>query len=184
MNETIYINATKLRGEFFPSWDVIPEQVWKQILKRYFFQVSDSFGFSEVLETKDLFPLGLNYFKDWQLNEIGLVETPDKNISCRFELNEHCKEKLLQNEFAVHQKGFEKPINYWEFDSEHYYYEFDILNFFKGERLIGYFVNHEDMIAFTDEQHQAKLFATLDEGVRNRIFESEEIEKKFKGKCS
>jgi hypothetical protein len=179
MNEKLFLNAIKLKGEFFPSWDEIPDKVWNTILKDYFFKISDSFGFAEVLETKNLFPNGLEYFDDWDLREIGLVEF-EKEIVCRFELNDNCKVKLLQYDFAIHEKGMNPPRTYLEYDIEHYYHEFDILYFFKGDELKGYYINHESMIGFVNNSSDLELLDTIDSEITKYIIESEELEKAFR----
>ena len=179
MSDKLFLNAIKLKGEFSPSWEGVPFHIWQKILKDYFFKLSDSFGFIGVLETKDLFPQGLEFFENWDLKEQGLVEFNDE-IVCRFELNEDCRKKLLQQEFAVHEKGMNPPRSYREFDEEHYYYEFDVLYFFNKDRLVGYFVNHEDIIGFVDNPGDIRLLYSLDESITNYIIESTELEKAFK----
>lgn len=176
MPDYLFLNAIKLKGEFFPSWEGVPDHIWKTILQKYFFPICDSFGFQHVLEKKNLFPKGLEFFGDWDLKELGLTEF-ENEIVCRFELNENCKKELLKAEFAVHEKGMIPPRNYWEFDEEHYYYEFDELYFFNKERLVGYFVNHENMIGFIDNPVDTKLLFSLDESITKYIIESTEIEK-------
>jgi hypothetical protein len=181
MNDKLFLNAIKLNGEFFPSWDGIPDEIWRTLLNEYFFQISDSFGFAEVLETNNLSPNGLDYFDNWELKELGLVEF-ENEIVCRFDLNNDCKEKLLKYDFSVHEKGMTPPRNYWEFDSDHYYYEFDILYFFKGNELKGYYINHEDMIGFINNPTDLKLLDKIDKEITKYIIESEELEKVFRKK--
>jgi hypothetical protein len=166
-----------LRGEFL-SWESIPQDVWISILENYFYKISDSFGFDGVLEKKNLFPAGLDFFNDWDLQEVDLVEF-EKKIVCRFNLNENCKERLLYSEFAVHQKGMSPPRNYWEFDADHFYYELDVLYFFKESRLIGYYVNHDSALCFINDPTDLKLLYSLDESITKFIIESTEIEKTF-----
>jgi len=181
MNDKLFLNAIKLKGEFISSWKEIPDEIWRIILTDYFFKISDSFGFAEILETKNLSPNGLDFFQEWDLKEIGLVEF-ENEIVCRFDLNDDCKEKLLKYDFAVHEKGMNPPRNYWEFDREHYYYEFDILYFFKGSQLKGYYVNHEDMIGFVNNPTDLKLLDSIDSQIKKFIIESEELEKAFRKK--
>lgn len=181
MKDRLFLNAIRLQGEFFPSWDEIPEEIWRTILTEYFFKISDSFGFTEVLEIKDLSPNGLDYFNDWKLTEIGLVEF-EHEIVCRFDLNDDCKERLLAFDFAVHEKGMNPPRNYREFDKDHYYYEFDILYFFKGDDVKGYYINHENMIGFINNPSDISLLDTMESRITKYIIESEELEKAFKKK--
>ena len=183
MSDKLFLNAIKMKGEFFPSWDGVPSEIWIDILEKYFFKTSDSFGFSGVLEKKDLFPKGLEFFNDWELKDIGLIEF-ENEIVCRFDLNKDCRQKLIKFDFAVHEKGFSTPRNYWEFDENHFYYEFDILFFFKKQDLIGYYINHEDMIGFVNNTENIKLLDTLDEKTREFIIESTELEKRIKNASS
>ena len=179
MSDKLFLNSVKLKGEFFPSWDGIPDDMWQTILKNYFFELADSFGFHGVLETKDLFPKGLHFFSDWKLNIIELVEI-ENDIVCRFDLKENCKAKLLKFDFSTHEKGMNQPRNYWEFDEEHFYYEFDILYFFKGGQLIGYYINHESMIGFVNNPSDIAKLDSLDESITKFIIESSELEKRLK----
>src|SRR4051812_39728465 len=83
------------------TWISIPDEVWQTILSKFFFKIADSFGFYEVLETKDLFPIGLEFFEDWKIEDNGLIEF-NNEIVAKFKLNEVCKKKLLEYDFAVH----------------------------------------------------------------------------------
>ena len=135
MSDKVYMNSVRLEGKQTPSWSSIPSPTWKTILNDFFFKLADSFAFMDVLEKKDLFPKGLVFFENWKLESTALIDL-DSNIVCKFKLNNDCKEKLLIQDFAIHEKGMNPPRDYREYDDEHYYYEFDELYFFSAEKLI------------------------------------------------
>lgn len=177
MSDKLYLNSVKLDGDSLPSWADIPEEIWEKILSDFLFKISDSFGFIDVLETKDLFPRGLDYFKDWELEETSLIEI-NNNITGRFKLNQICMEKLLEFEFSVHEKGMIPPIDHRDFDEEHYYYEFDELYFFSGNRLVGVHINHENMIEFTNlTEIEAALLNQLGSNITKDIIEKDDFVK-------
>lgn len=148
----------------------MPERVWEEILCEFFFQVADSFAFMNVLETIDLFPIGLTFFYDWQLRELGLAETNITDVVCRFELNENCQQNLLANEFARHERGMLPPRNYREYDADHFYYEYDQLYFFSGNRLIGRFIYHEDTWDFFNlTADEDKILKSLSQEVTSNL---------------
>jgi hypothetical protein len=123
-------------GYDYPSWTSFPDDFWEIILSNFFYKHADSFGFINVLDNKDLIPLGLDYFKNWVLEYIGMVEF-NNNIAARFLLNDDCKSRLLLKDFSKH----------WISDK---YYEYDELYFFKDDRLIGSFIYQEDIILFNN----------------------------------
>ncbi|OUJ74542.1 hypothetical protein [Hymenobacter crusticola] len=136
----IFLNNLEISGANYPSWDTIPDEVWQGILNNFIFKISDSFAFMGVSKKADLFPNGLSYFNNWKLDIIELIEVED-DIVCRFQLNESCKSKLLEYEFAVHSFKSKQFSNY---------YEFDQLYFFSGNRLVVNYINHESMLDFID----------------------------------
>lgn len=70
------------------------------------------------------------------------------------------------------------PGNYKDYDKD-YYYEFDIMYFLKNNRLVGYYVKHEDIIGFINNKPNIEILYSLDKSVTKYIFESTEIFKKF-----
>ncbi len=170
MSNRIYRNNYNLGGKNGPSWENISDEVWKIILSDFFYMTADSFGFSSVLERKDLFPTGLEFFENWQLEEASISEIKS-NLSCKFKLNDTCKLKLLEKDFSIHQKG--NPGNFKFHDELNYYYEFDELYFFSGNRLIGVFVNHENFIEFKDlVEDEIKLLNQLDKTITKDIIDN------------
>ena len=136
---------------------------WQNVLDNFVFKIADSFAFAGVSKKADLFPKGLDYFSDWQLDIIELVEAED-DIVCRFNLNDNCKRHFLEFEFAVHI--FESK----EFNN---YYEFDQLFFFSGERLVATYTNHESMIDFLNlTDNKASLIETLDPHIKSSFIDS------------
>ncbi|WP_100335950.1 hypothetical protein [Hymenobacter chitinivorans] len=153
----------ELEGENCPAWDFITDEDWQSVLNNFVFKIADSFAFAGVFKKADLFPDGLSYFGDWVLEAGGLVEADD-DIVCMFQLNESCKAKLLQYEFAVHNFKSEKFSDY---------YEFDQLYFFSGERLIANYINHEGMIVFLDlNDNEAILIESLDPHLKAAFVDS------------
>jgi hypothetical protein len=138
-NRSFLINLS-LEGHNYPSWDFISDEDWRNVLSNFVFKIADSFAFAGISKKKDLFPNGLSYFADWELDVIELVEADD-DIVCKFRLNDNCQNKLLQNGFAIHDFGDLEPSSY---------YEFDQLDFFKGDRRIACYINHESEIIFFD----------------------------------
>ena len=181
VNNKIYLNSIKLEGKNSPSWNNIPDDVWQTFLNDFFFKVSDRFAFMDVLEKRDLFPTGLHFFDDWELEDLGLIEF-ENDIVCQFKLNEDCKQKLLTQEFAVHEIGMMPPRSYQDFDEQHYYYEFDELYFFSAGRLVGVFINHENMIEFRNlNETELELLNSLDKRLTNDIIDQFAFTKSIKG---
>jgi hypothetical protein len=171
MKEYLYLNNVKREGNNSPTWENITEDTWKIILNDFVFKVADSFGFMKVVSKKDLFPKGLNYFTNWELNEKGLVEL-ETDIIVKFDLNENCKQKLLEYEFARHELGMFPPRNYKEYDELHYYYEFDELYFFSAVRQVFTYIHHESMITFDNlNDKEIKLLNKLDKNILKDIIE-------------
>jgi hypothetical protein len=184
MSDKLYLNSIQLKGNNAPSWNGIPDEVWQTILSDFFFKLADSFGFMTVVEKKNLFSKGLHFFESWHLDNCGLVEV-ENDIVCKFELNENCKQKLLENEFAVHQIGMMPPRDYRDFDEQHYYYEFDELCFFAEDRLIGIFINHEDTIEFRDlNKKELGLLNLLDQKIKSDIIDKVDFRKAIEDKRS
>ncbi len=182
MSDKVYLNSFKLEGKQTPSWTSIPNQTWQAILKDFFFEFSDSFAFMDVLEKKDLFPKGLTFFENWELESTDLIDL-DGNIVCKFKLNDNCKHKLLNQDFAVHETGMVPPRDYREYDADHYYYEFDELYFFSAARLIGVFINHEDMIQFKNlNEKEISLLHQLDNSITVDIIDELDLQKSIQDK--
>jgi hypothetical protein len=155
-NKSFYSNLNLQTGGF-PSWDSISDEEWQSVLSNYVFKIADSFAFSSVFRKEDLFPDGLKYFADWALDIVGLAEA-DGDIVCKFQLNNNCRAKLLEYEFAVHHFESKKFLNY---------YEFDCLYFFNGNRLIATYINHESEIMFHDlNDNEAALIETLEPHIK------------------
>lgn len=169
----IYLNK-KNKNLDSPSWEEVSPVIWEKIVDGYFFKEADSFGFMDVLESKDLFPTGLDFFQDWHLVDLGLIEFNGEIIS-RFELNDNCKNKIREFDFSVHSKGMMPPRNIEDYDSEHYYYEFDEIYFLKDDKLIGRYINHEAMIEFiTDNRKRQKLYL-LDKEITDNIINAKDL---------
>jgi hypothetical protein len=182
MSDKVYLNCVRLEGKQTPSWSSIPYQTWQTILNDFFFKLADSFAFMGVLDKKDLFPKGLTFFENWKLETTALIDL-DGNIICKFKLNDDCKERLLNQDFTLHENGMNPPRDYREYDDEHYYYEFDELYFFSAERLIGVFINHEDMIQFKNltEQEMFHLLQ-LDNSITVDIIDELDLQKSIQNK--
>ncbi|HEX8427850.1 hypothetical protein [Hymenobacter sp.] len=132
-------------------------EYWQNVLNNFVFKITDGFAFAGVSKKTDLFPKGLKYFSDWQLDIISLVEAED-DIVCKFNLNDNCKQHFVKFEFAVHS---------FESDEFNNYCEFDQLYFFSGERLVATYINHESMIDFLDlTDDEAALIETLDPHIK------------------
>jgi hypothetical protein len=180
MSNKIYLRSINLVGENSPSWSNIPDECWQNILKNFFYKISDRFGLSEVSERSDLFPIGLNYFKDWDLKEVDLIEYRDE-IILLFELNESCKLKFQDFDFSVHSKGMYPLRSYRDFDIDHFYYEFDELYFYSGNRLVGIYINHEGMLEFINlNQFELELLNQLNEEIKKDIIDTEELSNAYK----
>lgn len=162
LNNKLFIVSLDLQGENAPSWDFMSNEYWQNVLDNFVFKIADSFAFEGVSKKKDLFPNGLSYFSDWQLDIIGLIETND-DIVCRFNLNDNCKRHFLKFEFAVHH--FESK----EFNN---YYEFDQLYFLSGERIVAAYINHESMIEFLLIDNEAILIETLDPHIKEAFVDT------------
>jgi hypothetical protein len=182
MSNKIYLKSINLIDENAPSWINIPDSSWQHILKNFFYKISDRFGLSEVSEINDLFPIGLDYFRDWDLKEVDLIEYQDK-IILLFELNENCKSKFLDFNFTVHSKGIDPPRSYRNFDINHFYYEFDELYFYSSNRLVGIYINHENMIEFINlNQFELELLNRLSKEIKRDIIDLEEFNNVFNNK--
>ena len=140
LHDKSFLVNLNLKGHNSPSWDFISDEEWQNVMSNFMFKIADSFAFAGVSKKEDLFPNGLEFFADWELDIIGLVEADD-DIICKFRLNDNCQSKLLQKEFAVH--------DFWNSEPSRYY-EFDQLDFFKGDRRIACYINHESEIIFFD----------------------------------
>jgi len=102
--DKLYLNSIDLNGKNGPSWTSIPNDIWQTILKDFFFKLSDSFAFLKVTEKDDLFPVGLHFFENWDLESSDMVEL-DGNIFCKFNLNENCRLHLLNQDFSMHENA-------------------------------------------------------------------------------
>jgi hypothetical protein len=163
MYNKVFLNNLELSGPNYPSYDSITNEIWQSILVNLVFKIADSFAFMGVSKKADLFPDGLTYFDDWALEITSFIEVDD-DIVCKFQLNENCKSKLLEYEFAVHSFKSERFANY---------YEFDQLYFFNGERLIVNYINHEDMIDFIElSEGEAQLIENLEPHLRTSFVDS------------
>jgi len=161
-NKSFFSNLNLQSGSF-PSWDSISDEDWQNVLSNYVFKITDSFAFAGVSKKDDLFPEGLSYFSDWALEIIELAEA-DNDIVCRFRLNDNCRVKILEYEFAVHHFESKKFLNY---------YEFDQMYFFSGERLIAIYINHEGEIIFLDlNDDEAALIDTLEPHIKGSFIDS------------
>ena len=161
-NKTFFSNLN-LETDGFPSWNSISDKDWQSVLSNYIFKIADSFAFNNVFKKADLFPDGLNYFANWELDIIGLAEA-EGDIVCKFQLNDNCRAKLLEYEFAVHHFESKKFLNY---------YEFDCLYFFSSERLIAIYINHESEIMFLDlNDDEAALIETLELHIKRSFVDS------------
>jgi len=171
MKEYQYLNNLKLEGQNSPSWKNITEDIWRTILNDFIFQVADSFSFMSVVTKQDLFPKGLNYFTNWELNEKGLAEL-DNDIIVKFDLNENCKQKLLEYKFAQHELGMTPPQNYKDYDELHHYYEFDELYLFSEDKKVFTYIHHESMITFENLNYkEIELLKKLDKNILKDISE-------------
>ena len=177
MVDKVYLNSIDLIGEYSPSWLNIPNEIWRVILEDYFYKISDSFAFMGVYRNVDLFSKGLRYFKEWEIERLDLVEVND-DIVCKFRLNNDCKKRLLNQDFAVHSVGMIPNRNYLNYDEEYYYYEFDGLYFFSDNRLIGIFINHENMIQFVNlDGQEMYLLQRLDSSITIDVIDESALQK-------
>lgn len=160
MSELVYQHLFDPSDEVL-SWDRVPLNTWRIICESYFFKVSDSFGFLDVIEESDLFPENLSFFQSWDLNEIDLVEV-GKYIFTRFELNEVCKNKILDFDFSTHV-----------FNGQ--YYEFDQLFFFSKEVAVGYYLGHSSVIHLYEYPDRDFILQSLDLEIQKYFFTKEEI---------
>jgi hypothetical protein len=168
-NKTFLVNLD-LEGPKHPSWDLISDEDWQNLLSNFVFRIADGFAFAGVSQKADLFPDGLNYFADWVLEIVGLVEAED-DIVCIFRLNDQCQAKLLEYDFAVHNFESRKFLNYYEFDS---------LYFFSGDRIIGYYIHHEGMILFEGlNDREAALIDNLAPHIKNAFIDSATLKNAF-----
>jgi len=159
----IFLNNLEISGDNYPSWDTIPDEVWKAMLTDVVFKISDSFAFMGVSKKADLFPDGLPYFNDWKLDTIEIIEVED-DVVCKFQLNESCKSKLLEYEFAVHSFKSKQFNNY---------YEFDQLYFFSGDRMIVNYINHESMLDFINlNKNEVRFIEELEPHIKKFLIES------------
>ena len=161
-NKSFFSNLNLQTGSF-PSWDSISDEDWQNVLVNYIFKIADNFAFNSVAKKEDLFPDGLSYFADWVLDITGLAEA-EGDIVCKFRLNNSCRAKLLEYEFAVHHFESKKFLNYYEFDS---------LYFFNGDRLIAIYINHESEIMFLDlNDAEVALIESLEPHIRESFIDS------------
>ncbi|MDO7845738.1 hypothetical protein Q5H92_05165 [Hymenobacter sp. M29] len=163
MYNKVFLNNLDLSGPDYPSYDFITDEIWQSILNNLIFKLADSFAFMGVSKKADLFPDGLTYFSNWELNIIGLAEVED-DIVCKFQLNETCKANLLEYDFAVHS-----------FKNKRFndYYEFDQLCFFSKERLIVNYINHESMLCFLNFiKSEDELIENLEPSIKSSIVDS------------
>jgi hypothetical protein len=171
-NKSFLVNLS-LEGHNFPSWDSISDEDWQNVMNNFVFKIADSFAFAGVSKKEDLFPNNLRYFADWKLDIIELVEVDD-DIVCKFLLNNNCKAKLLQYDFAVHDFWNSEPSNY---------YEFDQLDFFIGERRIACYINHESEIMFFDlNDREASLIDNLAPLIKASFIDSAVLKAVFEAK--
>ena len=134
------------------------------------------------MEREDLFPVGLCFFENWDLESSDLVELHG-NMFCKFKLNENCKSHLLSQDFSVHMTGMPPMRNYWEFDEKHYYYEFDELYFISAERIIGVFINHEDTIQFKNlNETELIILHNLDQRITSDIIDELDFQNHIQSK--
>jgi hypothetical protein len=170
MHNKIFLNNLEINGNNYPAWDTISDEVWQSILPDFIFKISTSFAFTGVSKKADLFPDGLPYFNDWKLDIIELVEVED-DIVCKFRLNESCKLKLLEYEFAVHSFKSKQFSNY---------YEFDQLHFFSGDRLIVTYINHESTIVFIDlNENEVTFIEGLEPHIKKFLIDSSVLNAAF-----
>ncbi len=161
-NKSFFSNLNFQSGNF-PSWDSISDEDWQNVLSNYVFEITDSFGFAGVSKKDDLFPDGLSYFSDWALEIIDLAAAEDDTV-CMFRLNNNCRDKLLEYEFAVHHFESKKFLNY---------YEFDQMYFFSSGRLIVNYIHHESMIIFLDiNDNEVALIETLEPHIKESFVDS------------
>lgn len=172
LHDKLFAINIELQGENTPSWDSMSDEHWQNVLGNFVFKIADSFAFEGVSKKKDLFPEGLNYFSDWQLDIAGLVETEDDIVS-RFNLNNNCKRHFLKFEFAVHH--FESK----EFNN---YYEFDQLYFLSGERIFANYINHESTIEFLLTDNEVAIIETLDPHIKGAFIDSAAFTDAFKNR--
>lgn len=162
LHDKLFLLDLNLEGPNAPSWDFMSKDYWQNVLENFVFKIADGFAFKGVSEKEDLFPKGLEYFSDWQLDIVGLVETEDDIIS-RFNLNDNCKRQFLKFDFAVHH--FESK----EFND---YYEFDQMYFLSGERILASYINHESMIEFLLTDNVVAIIETLEPHLKDGFIDS------------
>lgn len=171
-NKSFLVNLS-LEGPDSPSWDFITDKDWQNVLGHFVFKIADSFAFAGVSQKDDLFPNGLKYFTDWELDIIELVELDD-DIVCKFRLNNNCQVKLLQYDFAVHDFWNSEPSSY---------YEFDQLDFFIGDRRIACYINHESEIMFFDlNDREAALIDNLSPQIKASFIDSAVLKAAFEAR--
>jgi len=173
LHNKLFLIDLSLKGPNAPSWDFMSDEYWQNVLDNFVFRIADSFAFAGVFKKEELFPKGLDYFSNWQLDIVELIEVED-DIVCKFDLNENCKQHFLKFEFAVHS-----------FESEEFnnYYEFDQLYFFSGERLVATYINHESMIDFLDlTDNEAAIIETLDPHIKDAFIDSAVFTDAFKNR--
>lgn len=168
-NKSFLVNLD-LTGTYSPSWDLIPNEYWQNVLSNFVFKIADGFAFAGVYKTADLFPDGLDFFADWMLDIVGLAEAED-DIVCIFRLNDKCQAKLLEYDFAVHNFESKKHMNYYEFDS---------LYFFSGEQMIGCYIHHESEIMFFDlTDREIALIDNLASHIKDSFIDSDVLKAAF-----
>ena len=173
LHNKLFLINLNLKGPNAPSWDFISDEDWQNVLGNFLFKIADSFAFADVSKKADLFPSGLSYFSDWALEIIDLVEAED-DVVCRFKLNENCKSRLSEYEFALHQFEDAKGINYHEFDQ---------LSFFSGERLVASYINHEGMIDFLNlNDDEVAISESLEPHIKGAFVDSSVFTDAFKNR--
>jgi hypothetical protein len=173
LHNKLFLVDLSLEGPNAPSWEFMSDEYWQNILDNFVFKIADSFAFANVSKKADLFPTGLDYFSDWQLNITDLVEAED-DIVCKFNLNDNCKEHFRKFEFAVH--SFESK----EFNN---YYEFDQLYFFSNARLFATYINHESLINFLDlTDNEAALIKILEPHIKAAFIDADVFTDAFRNR--
>ena len=163
LHNKLFLVNLELEGPNALSWDFMSVKYWQGVLDDFVFKIADSFAFAGVCKSAYLFPEGLNYFENWELDFIKLVEAED-DIVCRFNLNDNCKYNFLEFDFAIHNFKNEKFNDY---------YEFDQLYFFSGTRLIAIYTHHESMINFLDlTDNEVALIETLGPDIKAAFVDS------------
>lgn len=139
-----------LSGPNAPSWDILSDENWQDVLTNFVFKIADGFAFGGVVKKADLFSFGVTYFADWELDPLGLAETDDDVVGL-FRLNEPCQKKLLEYDYPIQR------VTGYAFDS----IEFDSLYFFSDDRMVGHYIHHESELIFYLNDRETALLANL-----------------------